>query len=493
MSGWVSSNPPGTRKSLFYKEIDRLGTAVLLFFRPPARMPTPVVFLLFIACNPTRFFVITGFNTDVEYAGTTYHVQTEDKGLETPLILSLVYVGGAILASKRTSYQDLIEGGFEETALVERLQRQHKLLCAAIRAGRIEDLKRMSAGARESAHASPSAPAAPDVSPDPPPIPSTDTTPIVSTAALPTAAPVAPPVLTPVVPPVEPPVVASGAPAPVSSDRPAPAAPAEALPVAPVAPPGVSVKPPAAKETPARSPRKAAPSPERKTPPATLGEIELIPVTDPSFEAVSASDATLEKTTSVGAAASVDSSFELVSANDPSFLHPSQTLPAATPPPSPSSPETGESGSGKASASQTTEKREDRRPTTVAASDAAHGATVPPTTAPPPAPVASEKNDLLYVSLLDDEGEFRAGELVMIRIYVGFGQYGVKPAGDASVTVKILGTTFRPLILSTKTGADGTALVRALLPRFTSGRAAILIRAHAGEQDAELRRIIHHT
>jgi len=43
--------------------------------------------------------VITGYNTDVEFDGVVYHVQTEDKGLDTPVILSLVYSGGAILAS----------------------------------------------------------------------------------------------------------------------------------------------------------------------------------------------------------------------------------------------------------------------------------------------------------------------------------------------------------------------------------------------------------
>jgi len=48
--------------------------------------------------------VITGYNTDVEHDGVVYHVQTEDKGLETPFILSLVYSGGAILASKRSRY-----------------------------------------------------------------------------------------------------------------------------------------------------------------------------------------------------------------------------------------------------------------------------------------------------------------------------------------------------------------------------------------------------
>jgi hypothetical protein len=87
--------------------------------------------------------VITGFNTDVEYQGVTYHVQTEDKGVSTPLILSLVYDGGTILASKRSPYDDLLKDKFDENVLAERLQKQHKLICAAIRAGRIEDLKRM--------------------------------------------------------------------------------------------------------------------------------------------------------------------------------------------------------------------------------------------------------------------------------------------------------------------------------------------------------------
>lgn len=87
--------------------------------------------------------MITGFNTDIEYKGVTYHVQTEDKGLAMPLILSLVYDRGTILASKRSPYDDLLLPAFDEKALSERLQKQHKLICAAVRAGRIDDLKRM--------------------------------------------------------------------------------------------------------------------------------------------------------------------------------------------------------------------------------------------------------------------------------------------------------------------------------------------------------------
>jgi hypothetical protein len=87
--------------------------------------------------------LITGYNTDVECDGIVYHIQTEDKGVEHPLILSLVYLEGAILASKRSPYDDLVIGGFDEEILTQRLQRQHKLICAAVRAGRIDDLKRL--------------------------------------------------------------------------------------------------------------------------------------------------------------------------------------------------------------------------------------------------------------------------------------------------------------------------------------------------------------
>lgn len=91
------------------------------------------------------YIVITGFNTDIEFEGVVYHVQTEDKGLSTPVILSLVYDRGTILASKRAPYEDLLKEEFYEKALAERLQRQHSLICAAVSKGRIEDLKQMSA------------------------------------------------------------------------------------------------------------------------------------------------------------------------------------------------------------------------------------------------------------------------------------------------------------------------------------------------------------
>jgi hypothetical protein len=89
--------------------------------------------------------VITGFNTDVEFEGKTYHVQTEDKGLARPVIMSLIYDRGTILASKRTPYDDLVANEeVDVTVLAERLNKQHRVICAAVKGGRLQDLIKLS-------------------------------------------------------------------------------------------------------------------------------------------------------------------------------------------------------------------------------------------------------------------------------------------------------------------------------------------------------------
>ncbi|MEW6729780.1 MAG: hypothetical protein AB1489_00450 [Acidobacteriota bacterium] len=84
--------------------------------------------------------MITGFNTDIAYNGTTYHIQTEDKGESNPIIESLVYVRGAILAAKRTSYAKELRNGLLEEQLQAMLEKQHRTILAVIKAGRIQEL-----------------------------------------------------------------------------------------------------------------------------------------------------------------------------------------------------------------------------------------------------------------------------------------------------------------------------------------------------------------
>ncbi len=84
--------------------------------------------------------MITGYNTDVEYNKKTYHVQTEDKGFDNPYVESLIYVGGAIIFSKRTSYAEKLSGGITEKEVRALMENQHKTIIAAIKRGRFENL-----------------------------------------------------------------------------------------------------------------------------------------------------------------------------------------------------------------------------------------------------------------------------------------------------------------------------------------------------------------
>jgi hypothetical protein len=82
--------------------------------------------------------LITGFNTDIKHNDKVYHIQTEDKGLQNPYIESLVYVGGEILASKKTSYAEQAKTGVEEKWIGGLMEQQHRTMIAAIKRGRFD-------------------------------------------------------------------------------------------------------------------------------------------------------------------------------------------------------------------------------------------------------------------------------------------------------------------------------------------------------------------
>jgi ketol-acid reductoisomerase len=79
--------------------------------------------------------MLTGFNTDFRYKGTVYHVQTEDNGLTNPVIVTLLYRGGAILASRKTSYADILKFNKLEQVVREIMEEQHKQVIKDLVAG----------------------------------------------------------------------------------------------------------------------------------------------------------------------------------------------------------------------------------------------------------------------------------------------------------------------------------------------------------------------
>jgi hypothetical protein len=83
--------------------------------------------------------MITGFNTDVDYEGRVFHVQTEDKGQANPIIESLVYSGGEIVDSVGNSYKDLVDSGAcTEAAVLKLMEQQHQGLIREISNGKYD-------------------------------------------------------------------------------------------------------------------------------------------------------------------------------------------------------------------------------------------------------------------------------------------------------------------------------------------------------------------
>lgn len=83
--------------------------------------------------------MITGFNTDIKHGDRVFHVQTEDRGLGNPVIESLVYVGGEILLSKKSPYeQHVAEGKVDEKTVRQMMDLQHRRIIEAIRRGRFD-------------------------------------------------------------------------------------------------------------------------------------------------------------------------------------------------------------------------------------------------------------------------------------------------------------------------------------------------------------------
>lgn len=82
--------------------------------------------------------MITGFNTDVKCRGVVYHVQTEDKGEANPLIETLIYKGGEILASRRLPYGELIRSRDDEAAITKLMEDQHKGMIMEVKRGKFD-------------------------------------------------------------------------------------------------------------------------------------------------------------------------------------------------------------------------------------------------------------------------------------------------------------------------------------------------------------------
>ncbi|PLX96769.1 MAG: hypothetical protein C0621_01500 [Desulfuromonas sp.] len=108
--------------------------------------------------------MVVGFNHNFRYKGEVYHVQTEDSGLKNPHIITLLYKDGTILASKKTSYQDIIKVDNLEQVVEELMKEQHKEMLRRLKEGEFDERLGLSEKAPAAAAAAP-APTPPEAKP----------------------------------------------------------------------------------------------------------------------------------------------------------------------------------------------------------------------------------------------------------------------------------------------------------------------------------------
>lgn len=87
---------------------------------------------------------VTGFNHNIKHKGKVFHVQTEDSGINNPHIITHLFVGGNILASKKTSYADILSAESLSDVVRELMEEQHKEMLRNLINGSYDNIENIS-------------------------------------------------------------------------------------------------------------------------------------------------------------------------------------------------------------------------------------------------------------------------------------------------------------------------------------------------------------
>ena len=83
---------------------------------------------------------LLGYNTNVRHNGNLYHIQTEDSGVDHPHIITHLFVEGTILATKKSSYADVLSREDWEKTVREMMKDQHRCMFVELRDGLHDDV-----------------------------------------------------------------------------------------------------------------------------------------------------------------------------------------------------------------------------------------------------------------------------------------------------------------------------------------------------------------
>jgi hypothetical protein len=82
--------------------------------------------------------MVPGYNHNIFYKGVAFHIQTEDSGIRNPLITTLLYRGGSIIASKKTDYSDIIMAEMLDKVVEDLMKEQHKDMLRRLKSGEFD-------------------------------------------------------------------------------------------------------------------------------------------------------------------------------------------------------------------------------------------------------------------------------------------------------------------------------------------------------------------
>lgn len=84
---------------------------------------------------------VVGYNHNVKHRGKLFHIQTEDSGVKNPHVITHVFVGGNVIATKKISYADILDAENLPDAVRQLMEMQHKEILRNLINGVYDDLE----------------------------------------------------------------------------------------------------------------------------------------------------------------------------------------------------------------------------------------------------------------------------------------------------------------------------------------------------------------
>ena len=84
--------------------------------------------------------MLPGYNHNVEYQGRTFHIQTEDSGINNPHIISHLFEGGNILDTRKCDYTNILDSEQRDKVLMSLMLNQHQALIRELESGQLDEL-----------------------------------------------------------------------------------------------------------------------------------------------------------------------------------------------------------------------------------------------------------------------------------------------------------------------------------------------------------------